>query len=188
MGTLDAAYTALAASDAGEEAGDEEPFSLGGALGEALASIPANLADAMGSWADPLGIEVGDAGDLGNVSDVTGVDLHTGTFGAMAARFDGAAGAFAYLLFILLYFPCTAAIAAIYQEAGTRWTVFVAAWTTGLGYAAATIFYQAARWQQHPGSSAAWIGAMAALFFGALLLLRRWGEREPGGPVVVQGA
>jgi Fe2+ transport system protein B len=40
----------------------------------------------------------------------------TGTFGAMAERFDGQAGAFAYLLFVLLYFPCVATIGAIVRE------------------------------------------------------------------------
>jgi hypothetical protein len=33
-------------------------------------------------------------------------EVSTETFGAMVSRFDGKIGAFAYLLFILLYFPC----------------------------------------------------------------------------------
>jgi ferrous iron transport protein B len=31
--------------------------------------------------------------------------VDAGTFGAMAKLFDGTAGAFAYLLLVLLYFP-----------------------------------------------------------------------------------
>jgi len=119
---------------------------------------------------------------VGDVSDQAAVaeeeEVSTGTFGAMASRFDGAAGAFAYLLFILLYFPCTAAIAAIYQESGTRWTIFVAAWTTGLGYGLATLYYQAATWVNHPGSSLAWISVVVAGFALALYSLRCLGQRE----------
>lgn len=48
----------------------------------------------------------------------------------MAEPFDGKVGTFAYLLFILLHFPCVAATATIYREAGTRSTLFVAGWIT----------------------------------------------------------
>ena len=181
VGTLDAAYSALAAKDAGEDADEEEPFDLGASIAAALATITENLADALGSWADPMGLDVGDLSDEAAVAEAVDQDVSAGTFGAMAARFDGAAGAFAYLLFILLYFPCTAAIAAIYQESGARWTVFVAAWTTGLGYGLATIYYQAATWAQHPGASLAWIGGIVACFALALWSLRRYGAREDGG-------
>ncbi|WP_341643476.1 nucleoside recognition domain-containing protein [Thauera sp. SDU_THAU2] len=181
VGTLDATYSALAAKDAGEEAdGEEEPFELGASIVAAFATIPENLVDALGSWADPMGLNVGDLSDAEAVAEAVDQDVSAGTFGAMAARFDGAAGAFAYLLFILLYFPCTAAIAAVYNESGTRWTVFVAAWTTGLGYGLATIFYQAATWAQHPGSSMAWIVGIVIGFAIVLLSLRRYGAREDG--------
>jgi Fe2+ transport system protein B len=40
-------------------------------------------------------------------------EVSTETFGAMVSRFDGKIGAFAYLLFILLYFPCVAAFGAM---------------------------------------------------------------------------
>jgi ferrous iron transport protein B len=172
VGTLNAAYAALAASDAGQN-GAEEPFSLAGSIRAAFATIPANLADALGKWADPLGVDVGDPRAVAEEQGVA-----TGTFGAMAARFDGAAGAFAYLLFILLYLPCTAAIAAVYQEAGARWTVFVSLWTTGLGYGLATLYYQVSSYGRHPAASAAWIGAVLAAFAGAFLLLRWLGQRE----------
>ena len=96
----------------------------------------------------------------------------------MAARFDGAAGAFAYLLFILLYFPCTAALAAVYRESNMGWTLFVAGWTTGIGYVAGTIFYQAAIFARAPAVSATWIALMLGLFTATVLGLRWWGLRE----------
>jgi ferrous iron transport protein B len=179
VGTLDAAYTALAASDAaaaGEAPEEEEAFNLTDAVASALATIPANLADALGSWADPLGVASVDASDAAAVAGEQGVS--TGTFGAMAARFDGTAGAFAYLLFVLLYFPCTAAIAAVYQESGPRWTAFVALWTTGLAYGLATLYYQAATFGRDPAAAAIAIGLTLGGFAVALLLLHWLGRRE----------
>jgi ferrous iron transport protein B len=173
VGTLDAAYTALAASDAGESAA-EEPFDLGSAVAGAFATIPENLSAALGAWADPLGLDVGDVSDQAAVAEEQAIS--TGTFGAMATRFDGTAGAFSYLLFILLYFPCTAAIAAIYQESGARWTVFVATWATGLGYGLATLYYQAATFARHPTQSLTWIVVFIAAFAAAVLALKRAGR------------
>lgn len=175
VGTLDAAYTALAVQ-AQDTPVEEEPFDLGRRIAAAFATIPANLSDALSSWADPLGIDVGDLSDQSVVAEEQAVA--TTTFGAMAERFNGAAGAFAYLLFILLYFPCTAATAAVYQESGARWTVFVVAWTTGLGYGLATLYYQAATWESHPGSSSAWIAAVVAAFALTFWFLKRHGERD----------
>ncbi|MDF2140891.1 Fe(2+) transporter permease subunit FeoB [Paenirhodobacter sp. CAU 1674] len=172
VGTLDALYAEAGRADAGTEAAQEDAaaFSLGAALSEALATIPANLADALGGWADPLGFE-------SEIEGAAGAEL-TPTGQAMQARFDGAAGAFAYLLFILLYFPCTAALAAIYREAGRGWTLFVAGWTTSVAYIAATLFYQGARLPMHPASSGAWLAAMAATLVLMLLALRMWSARR----------
>jgi ferrous iron transport protein B len=181
VGTLDAAYTALAESDAaasGKAPAEEEAFNLGDAVAGAFATIPANLGDALGTWTDPLGLDVGDVSDQAAVAEEQ--EVSTGTFGAMASRFDGAAGAFAYLLFILLYFPCTAAIAAVYQESGPRWTAFVALWTTGLGYGLATLYYQAANYARDPATALAWISAVLAGFASAFLFLRWQGQRDAG--------
>lgn len=172
VGTLDATYSALGAADAGLTI-EEAPYSLVGGVGDAVASIPANLGDALGTWADPLGLSIGASNDIAAELEVTDA-----TFGAMAARFDGAAGAFAYLLFILLYFPCVAAIAAVYRELTPGWTVFVAAWTTGLGYMVATVFYQAAIFMRHPASSMAWITGLLALFAIVVLIMRYWVQRD----------
>ena len=182
VGTLDATYTALAASDEGATKADK-PFDLGDAVSAAFATIPDKLGEALGAWADPLKLGVGDMSDQAAVAEKQ--EVSAGTFGAMASRFDGAAGAFAYLLFILLYFPCTAAIAAVHQESGTRWTIFVAAWTTGLGYGLATLFYQASRFDSHPASSLAWIVAVLAAFAVVLLALRRMGTRKSRGALVL---
>jgi hypothetical protein len=106
-------------------------------------------------------------------------EVSTGTFSAMASRFDGAAGAFAYLLFILLYFPCTAAIAVVYQESGARWTIFVAGWTTGLAYGlAATIYYQVATYASHPASSMGWDRRWSVAFAGFFFILRTTASRR----------
>ena len=118
----------------------------------------------------------------GDVSDIESAaenqDLTVDTFGAMRARFDGQAGAFAYLLFILLYFPCVAATAAVYRETNLGWTVFVACWTTGLAYMAATIFYQAATFARHPTSSMLWISGLLMGFAAVVVSLKLWGRRR----------
>lgn len=184
VGTLNATYSALAAADADEGQQEEAAFSLLGGLAGALATIPLNLGDALGRWSDPIGLDVGDLSNPEAAAESQ--EVSTGTFGAMAARFDGTAGAFAYLLFILLYSPCVAAIAAIRRETTAGWTLFAVAWTTGLGFAMATIFYQAAIFTRDPLYSGIWIAIMLTLFAAVVITMRRWAGREPGAVGVAQ--
>ncbi len=175
VGTLDAMYTALADADAGETAA-AETFSLWTSLSAAFASVPTNLSDALGTWGDPLGLGIGDISNIETAAVEQAVA--TGVFGAMAVRFDGVAGAFAYLLFILLYFPCVAALAAIYRETTGGWTIFVAAWTTGLAYMISTLFYQIATFARHPGDSITWVAVLTAIFLVIIIALRRHGQKQ----------
>lgn len=168
-------------SDASEqilpsEGADEESFRFLAALGEGLATVPANLADSLGTWLDPLGLNIGDVQDAETAA--LDQEVSVDTFGAMAQRFDGQAGAFAYLLFILLYFPCIAATSAVYREGGRRWAFFVAGWTTGLAYVVATIFYQAAIFTRDPLSSSLWITAMLAVSAFTIAIMRYRGRRN----------
>ena len=51
--------------------------------------------------------------------------------------------ALAYMLFVLIYFPCIAAIAAIKQESGSwKWALFAACYTTGLAWLVSFAVYQ----------------------------------------------
>ena len=114
-------------------------------------------------------------------------EVSVGTFAMMTAMFDGKIGAFAYLLFVLLYFPCGAAIAAVYRETNLQWTAFVGVWTTGLAYLASTLFYQCATFSRHPASSLAWIGIVATVFVLTIFLLRYLGQKkERVMPAVLQ--
>ncbi len=48
-----------------------------------------------------------------------------------------------YLIFVLLYFPCLATIAAVRNETGQwRWALFTAVYTTLLAYICSLAFYQ----------------------------------------------
>lgn len=102
--------------------------------------------------------------------------LNQGVYGLMAERFDGKAGAFAYLLFVLLYFPCVSTMAAMLRELHRGWAVFSGLWMTGVAYAAAVIFYQAATFLHHPLSSLAWITAMLLAFFLTIAALKRYSQ------------
>jgi len=154
----------------------EQALDMVAMIGEGLATIPANLSDAMKRWLDPLGLNIGEVEDKATAAEKQEVGI--GTFGVMAQRFDGAAGAFAYLLFVLLYSPCVAAMAAVRRETTLRWTLFTAAWTTGLAYAVASVFYQVATFTQHPATSAAWIIGALTLFAAAVTTMWYRGNRE----------
>lgn len=75
----------------------------------------------------------------------------------MISQFDGQVGAFAYLLFVLLYFPCISATSAITKEISIRWSIFSMVWTTGLAYGLAVLFYQIFQLPKTPGNALFWI-------------------------------
>lgn len=159
VGTLDALYTQLALEGVEQE---PEVFNLQQRLLGAVMTIPENLLAVADNVLDPLGLNIGDVSNSQSAADAQ--DVSRGTFGEMQARFDGKAGAFAYLLFILLYAPCVAATAAIKRETGTKWAIFVVAWTTGIAYMTATIFYQLATFNQHKESSVFWVVGLLSVF------------------------
>ncbi|MCP4470371.1 MAG: hypothetical protein GY815_06750 [Gammaproteobacteria bacterium] len=109
------------------------------------------------------------------------LEVSRGVFGVMASRFDGQAGAFAYLLFVLLYFPCAATIGAISPEAGTSWAGFVAFWTTSVAYVSATLFYQLARIGENPLQAVTTIGLVAAYAVLLFIGLRGYAGKRHGG-------
>jgi ferrous iron transport protein B len=49
--------------------------------------------------------------------------------------------AYGFMLFVLLYFPCIAAIAAIKKEAGWRWAVFTMCYTTAIAWVVAFVVH-----------------------------------------------
>lgn len=53
--------------------------------------------------------------------------------------------AYGFMVFVLLYFPCVAAIVAVRKEAGIRWALFVAIYTTLVAWVAAFLVYQVGR-------------------------------------------
>ncbi len=169
VGTLDALYTEIARQEASTD-GEEEIFKLSVALKAAWMTIPANLGDLGKRFFDPLGLDIIDTDSAAEAALVQ--DVNEGTFGAMQSRFDGRIGAFAYLLFILLYTPCAAALTAIVREIGAGWAVFVGLWTLGFAYLAATVFYQAAIFNRQPAASASWLIG-SAIFVGVVILVMR---------------
>ena len=176
VGTLDAIYSKID-KPASSEVEIEATPDLTVSLSEALQTIPDNLRDVMNSLTDPLGFRILDSTSDQNTAAAE-QDVDTATFGAMVKRFDGQAGAFAYLLFILLYAPCVAATAAIYREAGGRWMWFALAWSTGMAYSAATLFYQLARFNQHPASSIGWSLAVITAVALAITFMRKLGRHQ----------
>lgn len=140
IGTLNALYSQLGAASGGpSDDGATEKLGLGEKLLEAFNTIPQNLAGVVADLTDPLELDVSYIRHATQAASK--LKVQQSAFAAMETRFDGAAGAFAYLLMILLYIPCVAAMGAIYQEIGWRWTVFSAVWNTGLGWCASVIFY-----------------------------------------------
>jgi ferrous iron transport protein B len=172
VGTLDALYGQMGAVDG--EPSEKPPFNLSVALIDACKTIPKNFAELADNVLDPLGLNIGNVQDLNAAASEQ--EVQTATFAAMQRSFDGKTGAFAYLLFILLYAPCVTATAAIFRETNLNWTVFVVLWTTGVAYITAAVFYQVMTYSEHPEYSLVWITGLilsfVAVLFGLWLLGR----------------
>ncbi|MSO96798.1 MAG: Fe(2+) transporter permease subunit FeoB [Rhodospirillaceae bacterium] len=176
VGTLDALYSQMAADEAG--AGAQKPgFDFWAGIGNAFASVPTNLASLADRLPDPLGLNLTIAENVEDAAEKQAVTINT--FGMIASKFDGAIGAFAYLIAILLYSPCMSALSAYYRELSGGWTAFVALYSTALGYGFGVLTYQIGTFSRDPATASIWIGVILALILsgvGALIITGRRGR------------
>lgn len=171
VGTLDNLYASMEAPPEGTE--EEEPFYFWDGIAGAFNAIPEGFSGFGSSLGNPMGVEISD--DLSD-QDIAAeeIEVDSGIFGIMREHFDGPVGAFSYLLFILIYAPCVAAIAAIYRETNFQWAALSTAYLTVLAWVISTLFYQAGTFGRHPADSTMWIaislGVLGAVYGGLKFL------------------
>ncbi|MCK6262666.1 Fe(2+) transporter permease subunit FeoB [Vibrio sp. ZSDE26] len=166
VGTLNSLYTSADETD--------EEYDLMASLEEAVLSIPENLIGI--SYSDPLGIEVGDLTDMESVADEQEVDRSI--FENLKGHFASGHAAFAYLIFILLYTPCVAAMGAYVREFGQKFAQFIAIWTMGLAYGSAALYYQASLLTTQPVTSAIWIISILSIMLFTYRYMKSIGKKQ----------
>jgi ferrous iron transport protein B len=86
---------------------------------------------------------------------------------------------FAYLLFILLYSPCAAALTMLWKEHGRGWTAFAFVYLTALAWMIATLYYQISNLKSAPSQSVMWIGIISATALAAYFAMYKVGKGKP---------
>lgn len=174
VGSLDALYQSMESPPEAPEQPQDYDFIA--ALKAALATIPENLPGLVLGVNDPLGLQsLQNVADKAALAEDQGISLST--LNTMAQHFEGQSGAYAYLLLVLLYFPCVATFAAIKQELGWRWAFTSGGWSLFLGYSTAVGFYQLANFHKQPQTALTWLLIIAAAFVFITLILRRIGAQ-----------
>ncbi|WP_085248099.1 Fe(2+) transporter permease subunit FeoB [Gilliamella mensalis] len=169
IATLNSLY---AIDDDNEQA---EPFSLSQGILEALATIPKNLASLSNAVLDPLGFNTASQ-DMDSLQVDLAVD--STTISQIKNGFGTSSAAMSYLIFILLYTPCAAALGAVYREAGFKWMVFVAIWTFTVAWLTATIYYQCTLLGHSP-VAVWWLMGCSAFIVVMVLFMRIFGQYLP---------
>lgn len=173
IGTLNSLYTQESglAEDARTNEGIAEAFI------EAFSTIPKNLLDLFGQLKTPIeGVEEAS-------------DWHERIYGEMQSRFNGTVGAFAYLIFVLLYFPCISATAAMVKEVDRRWTLFSVLWTTFTAYVCSVAFYQLATLKLHPLQSISWLLSIVTTIGVIFVILKQYRpQKQLPTPIVLSGS
>lgn len=157
------------------ENSSSETFNFIEGVSKAFKTIPENLAKLKDSVLDPLGISAVNE-DLASVQEE--LEISTGTVSKMEKSFSNNHAAMAYLIFILLYTPCAAALGTIYREAGWRWMLFVAGWTFFIGWTCATFYYQS-YWISESKSAIYILGTISLLFILLITAMKMIGPRQP---------
>ncbi len=169
VGTLNSLYAiegtggageagALAADAAPEETAADEGFSLKSTVKDALVSVPANLVEVFTSIANPLGVKAA-------IDESEGAE--EGAYKTMQAHFNlGRFQVLAYLLFILLYVPCLAAMGTAFRELGRFYGTLMMVFQTIIGWSLSVLFFQVTC-----GHSVALIVTSVALLAGVVVSL-----------------
>ncbi|MCD8283123.1 MAG: ferrous iron transport protein B [Opitutae bacterium] len=171
--TTDTVATTVAAAttDADNEPAEEGEYDFLGGIKEALQTIPDNLSGVFSQFLDPLGTDdISD--DEAEVAESN--ELDKSVFVHMRAAFtQGKLQAFAYLLFVLLYVPCIAALGAAFRELGWKYGLIFAGYLTLLGWTLATLFYQISL-----GHNYGYVGLAAAILVAMVISFYAMGRRQ----------
>ncbi len=159
IGTLSVLYKDEIAEDSNVEANNEE-FKLLPAIGSSFVVL----------W----------DGFFGSEDDSENTDEDNSLRPIMQKKFKSKANVLAYLIFILIYAPCIAAVGTIFNETNGKWTWIIVAYLTGLAWIISMLFYQSATFFAHPGSSSLWIVAGLAVIASFYLFLRHRGKQLQG--------
>ncbi len=164
VGTLDVLYRQVDEDARRHDPRPAAPFHLGAEIAGAFS----RLAVAYG-WHSDAAVAHGPGG----------VHVDQSAFGSLRRHFGTRASAFAYLLFVLLYSPCLAALVVLAREASWGWMWFSVTYQCSVAWIAAVAFYQAATYAQHPAGSLGWLASLTALIVVACAVMRWAGARAP---------
>lgn len=140
----------------------------------AFATIPDNLFALSETITDPLGLS-----SLNDDIDTLQTDLaiNSTAISKIKTSFTSLSAVIAYLIFILLYTPCTAVLGTIYREAGWRWMIFVAVWTFTIAWLVATIYYQLTQ-LAYSNTASYWLFGCGLLITLMMFILRKVGNNS----------
>ena len=174
VSSLNTLYAIDGAGEAEEE--DGGPLTWGAAgetlaagVADALRTIPEAFAGLLGTLRDPIGY-----GDSLAEFEEAPEDAGEATLArTLAQKFDNDRHrAFAYLLFVLLYVPCLAAMATVVREIGWGYSAILFGYLTLLGWCVATLYFQAT-----VGHSAFWAAVPCALLAGVAAAFAALGRK-----------
>ncbi len=159
VGTMNSLYSQLYAhKTAGSESNKDNSFSFTAELGKAFLSIAENLKGILPETRNGGSQSVSER-DIGETEEENSILYH------LRSRFTKTS-AYAFLLFVLIYFPCVAALAAAVKEMGSFFGTLLPVYLTLMAWITSTLFYQLAE-----GHQLIWIAvpvAMLVLMYGAL--------------------
>ncbi|MCK5157207.1 MAG: ferrous iron transporter B, partial [Spirochaetales bacterium] len=171
IGTLNSLYTD--SHDAGLEQAnnrlkDGQSIILREA-GRAFQVLGQNFLGLIKGVLDPLGLQIV-SGSEASVSEA--IDAQSETFAALRSRFTPAS-AYAYMLFVLVYFPCVAVLGVTLREIGKLYGTLLVVYLTLLAWIVSVLFYQIAS-----GHSLGWIAVAGIICIVIYVSLAALGRRK----------
>jgi ferrous iron transport protein B len=172
VGTLNGLYGQIAAGEnnVAGDGGEEEAFSLGAGIKDSFVALKDGVLGISGGIGSIVGADVISGGDEEAVAEAAEVDISI--FSLMRRGFTPVSG-YAYLLFVLIYFPCLAAFGAIVKEMGIGLGILEAIYLTVSAWAVAVFYYQIAE-----GGNFLWMIVSAAIMVAQFFVFRAIGNRN----------
>jgi ferrous iron transport protein B len=169
VGTVNALYSSLDMAESGADLQleEDEGLDIGAAVVEAFTSVGEGFIGVFSSL-DILGI-----GLVVEEKAVIAEEIESDTavFRHISRNFTPMS-AFAYLLFVLMYFPCLAVVGAARQEMGGFYTFILVSYTTLLAWSISTLFYQIVEGHQLVFALMA-VGILVLMYLALVLLGKR---------------